>query len=218
MNETFYSSRGWDTKLEYKKRNSILNNIILKEREHAIYEELQRIKSELLLNLDDKLINYIDWAYYNNLKFNVGEIYNVLKFLKIVYLSIFGTTDGLEDFLSERKELLSSGVNCIRRRLAIFTHFGLLKEVFVENTKYITADFTLVTTKDIYRMFSLGVINDLEGFYESAKFLSSQELDRLRNAIEVSDDTLVSLVKEMQDSLIRIRKKSVFLHTMSKKK
>ena len=67
-------------------------------------------------------------------------------------------------------------------------------------------------------MFSLGVINDLEEFYESAKSLSPQELDRLRNAIEVSYDTLVSLVKEMEDSLIRMRKKSVFLYTMSNSK
>lgn len=200
------------------RRSKDFLDLIHQGRLEASKIEIEKIKSELGIEIDGVLAKRIDYFYYNNFGLKIGEIYNVLSFVKEVYVSLYGSSDGIEGFIRQRSELLDTSYSYIVYRLAIFSHFGLLEDAFLNYTILITSSFTMVSTKDFYRLFSLGAISNIDEFKNLAIKISPDELKRLRRACKVDKELLLELNQEMRENLNRIRNKSIFMYMLKNKK
>lgn len=176
--------------------------------------EIEKISSELGVNVSNKIRNIIENAYYNDFSLKLGEIYKVIRFVKEVYISIFGNVDGFEKYLENNSVLLCTNYAQVQFRTAIFNHFGLLKEVFINDAELLTNSYTMVTTKDFYRILYLRSINTIEEFKEFALRVSPNNLNKMRKSCEVNREMMLQFYSELMDDLKSLKRKNKFLYMM----
>lgn len=176
--------------------------------------EIEKISSELGVSVSNKIRNTIENAYFNDFSLKLGEIYKVIKFVKEVYVSIFGSADGFEKYLENNSVLLCTNYAQVQFRTAIFNHFNLLKDAFLNDAELLTSSYTMVTTKDFYRILYSQSINTLEEFKEFALRVSPNNLNKIRKSCEVNREMMLQFYSELMDDLKSLKRKNRFLYMM----
>lgn len=184
----------------------------------GINKEIEKIK-ELVIEVDNNLRNNIVSAYldeYYSLK--SGDVLKSFIFIKYVYESIIGSGEDFNEFINSKKPYSYSSYSRLRYRLAIFNHFGLLKEVFLDYPELLVSKFfDKVTTLDIYKILSNNSFNSIEDFLEYVNNLSVFDKEKIFKQ-EVNQEEVVLLDRELMENLIKFRKKNNFIRMMMKKK
>lgn len=184
----------------------------------GINREIEKIK-ELEIEVDNNLKNNIISAYldeYCSLK--SGDVLKSFVFIKNVYESVFGSIEGFNEFINGKKAYSYSSYSRLRYRLAIFNHFGFLKEVFVNYPELLVSKFfDKVTTLDIYKILLYNNFSSIEEFIKYVESLSFDDRENIHKQ-EVNQEEVRELDNELMESLTKIRKKNNFIRMMRKKK
>lgn len=185
----------------------------------TVENEVKKVNEEMGINLSRNMIVTLHTVFRDD-SFVVksDDFVKSIGFVKTVYFSLNGDLEGLEDFVNSRKCLAYSSYCRLRVRLAIFSHFGFLKEVFFNKTDLlISKTFDDVTTFDIYRILSNNKFNSLEEFISYVNELSHTDKESLQN-IPVSSEDVKILDEELMANLNSLKKKNAFIKMMSKHK
>lgn len=216
-----------------------MNEEILKERPRRRYNKSRYNIEEAATFINRKSANDQINIIENNLDINLGpdmqrgiksayddvsyilktdDLLNSFTLVKTVYEALFGDTTGFEEFINYKQVLAYASYSRMRYRLAIFNHFGFLKEVFINNTELLIPKFfDKITTFDIYRILSVINFNNLGDFINYVNGLNCNVKDKF-HSIKIDEDEMRELDSELMDTLQSLKKKNSFLKLMESKR
>ena len=184
-----------------------------------VLREIELVEKELSIQISDFMRTNIVSAYQDTsyvLKLN--DLKNSMMLIKLVYYAIYGSIEGLDDFINSRKVFAYSSYHRMNIRLAIFNHFNFLEDVFVNKPELLISKFfNSVSTTDIYKILSLNKFNDLDEFITFVKSLTHSEKEEI-HSIQINKEVFAEISLEFKGSLKTLKKRNVFLKMMNSRK
>jgi len=190
-----------------------------KNKLEKIHREVLMVKEQLGINLSRSTVVSIESAFFDtSYNIKISDIKNSLSFIKLVYIALFGDIEGLDDFINSKRIYGYATYSRMRIRLAIFNHFGFLKEAFtIKPELLISKFFNDISTSDIYKVLSTNKFNSLDEFISYVNRLTFSEKEELRKT-QVSGEVFKELDDELMKELKSLSNKNAFLKMMNKSK